>query len=196
MNRLSFPALVIAAGIVLAGPVSAQIAKIRPGDGVTLSIRGVPDKEAQMISGVYKVDQNGILVGLPYLEDRRIHAGGLTEGELSRNIAQAYRDADIYKKATFTAIVDQPKVLSSRRVTVGGEAVRPGPVEYNEGMNAFDAFTAAGGADRFGTSRRVFLLRDGTKRTLDMSNDRDKMVPLLPGDTLDVDKAGAFELKR
>jgi len=192
-SRLLLPVMAVAALLPLLPADGQVVARIREGDAVTITIRGVPDKESQMISGVYKVDQGGALVGLPYLEDRRISAAGVTEGQLSSMIASAYKDADIFTKATITAIVDQPNARSTRRVTVGGMAKRPGPVEWAEGMTAYDAFSNAGGADRFGHLKRVFLMRGNQKQTLNMDDDRDKMVKLLPGDTLEIDKKKAWE---
>ena len=170
-------------------------ARIREGDAVTITIRGVPDRESKEINGVYKVDQNGLLVGLPYLESHgQITAAGLTEGQLGSNIASAYKNADIFTKAAVTAIVDQPNARATRRVTVGGRVVRPGPVDWNEGMSAYDAFTTAGGADRFGQKKRVFLTREGQeRRTLNMEKPEDQAAKLFPGDTLQVDEKKAWE---
>lgn len=182
-SALFFSALFLA----LPATVSAQAATLREGDMVQLAIRGVPDTESIAISGPYRIDQNGRLVGLPYLDPNGLPAVGLTEGQLATRIANAYRDAEIFTKATVTILVDRQMV--SRRVTVGGQVTRPGPVEYFEGMTAFDAYTEAGGAARFGQIRRVFLFRDGQEgRTLDMTNNDDKRVRLLPGDTLEIDR--------
>ena len=177
--------------VFFAAGAYAQVAKIGPGDAVKLTVRGVPDTESQMVSGMYKVDQSGQLVGLPYLEGS-IQAAGLTEGQLSQNIASAYRSADIYTEASFTAIVDTP--LQARKITVGGKVARQGPLDYYDNMTIFDAFSAAGGADRFGQKKRVFLIRSGeAKKTYNMDRDEDKKVRLLPNDTIVVDQKGAFE---
>lgn len=176
---------------VLVVPAFSQVAKIGPGDAVKITVRGVPDPESQMVSGTYKVDASGRLVGLPYLEGS-IQAEGLTEGQLSQNIAAAYKAADVYLNASFTAIVDTP--LNSRKITVGGEAARQGPQDYHDNMTVFDAFSAAGGAGKFGQRKRVFLSRPGAeKRKLNMDVDADRDVRLLPNDTLVIDKKGAFE---
>lgn len=172
-------------------PAVSQVAKIGPGDAVKLTVRGVPDAESQMVSGVYKVDAAGRLVGLPYLEGS-IQAEGLTEGQLSQNIAAAYKAADVYTKASFTAIVDTP--LQARKITVGGDVIRPGAQDYHDNMTVFDAFSAAGGAGRFGQRKRVYLSRPGEeKRLLNMELDTDKTVRLLPNDTVEVDRKKAFE---
>ena len=200
MNRPHFLAGLAAAFLLSLLPDTAQAqaqnaARIREGDAVTITIRGVPDRESKEINGVYKVDQNGLLVGLPYLESHgQITAAGLTEGQLGGNIAAAYKSADIFTKAAVTAIVDQPNARATRRVTVGGRVARPGPVDWNEGMAAFDAFTSAGGADRFGQKKRVFLTREGTeRRTLNMDKPEDQAFKLLPGDTLEVDGKKPWE---
>ena len=172
----------------------AQVAaRIREGDAVTITIRGVPDRESKEINGVYKVDQNGQLVGLPYLE-HSISAAGTTEGQLANSIASAYKSADIFTKAAVTAIVDQPNARATRRVTVGGKVVSPGPVDWWEGMTAFDAYSAARGAERFGSKKRVFLTREGQeRRTLNMEKPEDQAFKVLPGDQLEVDGKKAWE---
>lgn len=172
-------------------PVSAQVATIGPGDAVKVTVRSVPEKDMAMLNGVYKVDANGRLVGLPFLQGA-LQASGLTEGQLAQNITAAYKAAGIYTSPSFTAIVDTPP--TARRITVGGRVIRPGPQDYVENMTVFQAFTAAGGADRFGQKKRVFLLRSGQeKQTFNMENDADKVVRLLPNDTLEVDAKRAWE---
>ena len=170
---------------LLGGAAHAQVAKIGVGDAVKLSVRGVPDQQSVMLNGVYKVDQSGLLVGLPFLE-RNIQAAGLTEGQLSQLIAYAYREADIYTRATFTAMVDAPP--ENRRIMVAGKAARQGPLNYVANMTIFDAFSTAGGADKFGQKKRVYLLREGQRKgPYNMENDADKQVLLLPNDTIEVD---------
>jgi hypothetical protein len=61
-------------------------------------------------------------------------------------------------------------------------------------MTIFQAYTGAGGADKFGQKKRVFLLRPGQARqTYNMDKDADKEVRLLPNDVIEVDNKGAFE---
>lgn len=189
----NFTAVLVFLVLALLAPLSVNAqAVLREGDMVQLAIRGVPDSESQNVSGQYRIDQNGRLVGLPYLDQAGVSAAGLTEGQLATRIAQAYRDAEIFTRATVSVLVDKPAV--SRRITVGGHATRPGPVEYYEGMTAFDAFSAVGGAARFGQIRRVFLYRDGQEpRTLDLTRNEDKEARLLPGDRLEIDRKGIFE---
>ena len=179
-------------GPLMTGFVTAQTPAVRPGDAVTVTIRGVPDQESARVSGVYKVDQNGELVGLPYLDGYKIIAVGLTEGELSKRIAGAYRDAQIYTKATITALVDQPEM--QRTVTMGGKINRTGPIPYREGMTLYEAVMAAGGPTRFGSLKKVILYRNGNKSEYNIEKDENKTVTLLPGDTIEIEEKGAFEL--
>ena len=172
-------------------PLHAQVATIGPGDAVKVTVRSVPEKDMAMLSGVYKVDANGRLVGLPFLEGA-LQAAGLTEGQLAQNITAAYKAAEIYSSPSFTAIVDTP--LQARRITVGGKVLRPGPQDFVENMTIFQAYTGAGGADRFGSKKRVFLMRPGQpKQTYSMENDEDKVVRLLPNDVIEVDNKRAWE---
>mgnify|MGYP000527747469 CR=1 FL=1 len=171
---------------------SAQAPTVRPGDAVTVTIRGVPDQESSRVSGIYKVDQSGELVGLPYLDGYRINAAGLTEGQLSKKIAGAYRDAQVYTKATITALVDQPDV--QRTVTLGGKIARPGPVPFRQGMSLYEAVMSAGGPTRFGSMKKVTLYRGGKQTRYNLEKDESKTVTLLPGDTIEIGEKGAFEL--
>jgi len=174
------------------GDAEAQVPTIRPGDAVTITVRGVPDQESGNISGVYKVDADGVLVGLPYLDQGSIRAAGLTEGQLAARIVAAYKNAKIYKQPTITALVDRPDQV--RQITVGGEVNKQGRQPYSENMTIYDAVTNAGGAARFGTLRRVFLTREGQRTVFDLArNLEDRGIVLLPGDTVDVDKKGPFE---
>ncbi len=195
MKNCSFIRVLFSLVGLLAATISisvAQVPKVGPGDAVKVTVRGVPDSESQMINGVYKVDANGLLVGLPYLEGA-IQAATLTEGQLSQNIAAAYKNADIYTKASFTAIVDSPPM--ARQITVGGRATRQGPQNYYDNMTIYDAFTAASGADKFGQRKRVFLLRAGEeKKVYNMDNDEHKGTRLLPNDTIVVDPKKPWEL--
>ncbi len=185
--------LVLVAVFAAAVSAMAQTPKVRAGDAVTVTIRGVPDQESARVSGVYKVDQNGELVGLPYIDDYRINAIGLTEGQLAQKIAGAYRDAQVYTKATITAIVDQP--VMQRTVTLGGKINKPGPVAYREGMSIYEAVMAAGGPTRFGSLKKVILMRSGgVTKTFNIEKDEYKTVTLLPGDTIEIGEKGAFEL--
>lgn len=170
----------------------AQTPTVRAGDAVTVTIRGVPDQESARVSGVYKVDQSGELVGLPYLDGYRINAIGLTEGQLSKKISGAYRDAQVYTKATITALVDQPEM--QRTITLGGKISKPGPVPFREGMTIYEAVMAAGGPTRFGSLRKVVLFRKGKKSEYNIEKDVNKNVTLLPGDTVMINEKGAFEL--
>lgn len=184
--------LVAVAAFSAAVSAVAQTPTVRAGDAVTVTIRGVPDQESARVSGVYKVDQNGELVGLPYLDGYRINAVGLTEGQLSKKIAGAYRDAQVYTKATITALVDQPEM--QRTVTLGGKITQPGPVPFREGMTIYEAVMAAGGPTRFGSLKKVSLFRKGEKSNYNIEKDENKTVTLLPGDTILINDKGAFEL--
>jgi len=169
------------------GSADAQVPTIRAGDAVTITVRGVPDRESENISGVYKVDADGKLIGLPYLDQGAITAVGLTEGQLANRIVNAYISAQIYRNPTITALVDRPDQV--RQITVGGEVNQQGRQAYSENMTIYDAITNAGGAGRFGSMRRVFLTREGQRTVFDLErNLEDRGVVLLPGDTVDIDK--------
>ena len=183
LMRHLIPILVVCLGPLL--PVSAQVATIGRGDAVKVTVRSVPEKDMNMLNGVYKVDANGRLIGLPFLQGG-ITAADLTEGQLAQNITAAYKAAGIYKNPSFTVFVDAPP--TARRITVGGQVNRPGNQDYVENMTIFQAFTNAGGAAKFGQKKRVYLLRPGQdKMEYDMDNDAHKTIRLMPNDVVEVD---------
>lgn len=174
-------------------PLQAQVATIQAGDSVELILRGVPASDAQLINGVYVVDRSGRLIGLPFLDNRKIEAVGLSEGELAEKLSAIYQDAQIYTNATFSARLDGDGQVG-RTVTLGGEVEKPGQFQYRQGMTIFDAVMAAGGNNKFGSLKRVSIIRDGdTIGVCDLRNDEGKRVKLLPNDTVIVDKKSFIE---
>lgn len=71
-------------------------------------------------------------------------------------------------------------------VTVGGQVRSPGPVQFQKKLTLYAAIQAARGATEFGAQKRVKLLRDGKATTHDMTDDKQKLTPLEPGDIIEV----------
>ncbi|MEM6911622.1 MAG: hypothetical protein AAF555_08550 [Verrucomicrobiota bacterium] len=167
-------------------------ATLRAGDNILLIARGLPQAEMEMLNGSYRIDNSGMLQGLPYLEGRAIRASGRTEVQVAQAIQAAYRSAEIYTTGTFTINADGQEV--DRMVTVSGRAVREGPVKYFPGMNLQAAVSAAGGPHPQWGAQRVRLIRDGRQPIeYDLRKDQDKTVSLQPGDIVEVQRRGAFE---
>ncbi len=76
--------------------------------------------------------------------------------------------------------------------TVGGHVRRPGPVKFSEGVTLYAAIQAAGGADEFGATNRVKVIRDGKVATYDLRNDKQKLIPLQAGDLIEIPQKNFF----
>ncbi len=185
--------ILLIAALLATVSLHAQVATIQPGDSVELILRGVPANEAQLINGIYVVDRSGRIIGLPFLNNQKVNAVGLSEGELAEKLSAIYQDAQIYTSATFSARLDGNGKVG-RTVTLGSKVKQPGPIAYRQGMTIFEAVMAAGGNDKFGSLKRVSIIRDGeTIGTYDLRSDEGKKVKLLPYDTVLVDEKNILE---
>jgi hypothetical protein len=75
---------------------------------------------------------------------------------------------------------------SMARVTVGGFVRTPGPMEFEQGLTLRGAIAQAGGANVFGSMRRVKLIRGGKLRQFDLTDEKAKPFRLEPRDTVEV----------
>lgn len=161
---------------------------------IRISIKAVPPAEQAMIADSYKVDGSGY-IKLPLLAER-IKASGLSGASLSRKIEAAYRAAEIYNNPHINVITAKDEAgeqIDAKIVSIGGFVGRPGPVAYSRGMTLFQAVTAAGGANAFGSIKRVELFRNGKKYVYNLKDPKDMAVPVYPGDTLNVPQKKLFE---
>ena len=185
--------LLTGAALCLDGLLSAQPATLRAGDTIRLEMRGIPDGDSLKLNGNYRIGQDGKVVGLPFLGDEGVKGAGLTEDQLAKAITAAYRKADIYSKAE-ASVLPAGEQAPPRQIMIVGKAARPGPVAYADRMTAIDAVAAAGGPDKFGQLKRVTLFREGQpNRLLDLTQNADKLTPILPGDRLEIDRKGLIE---
>ncbi len=167
--------------------INAEVAKIQAGDTIQIDLSGIPNSDAQKINGVYSVDDEGRIIGLPYLDNLNIEASGLTQVELAEKISSDYKKKEIYKNPIVTArLINENQ--REKIVTVGGRVNRPGQIPYREGMTILDAVRAAGGNDRFGDLKRVSIIRRGKTATYNLGNGEAKRITLLPFDTLSVEE--------
>ncbi len=174
-------ALLLFALFVCASPVCAD-SVLRPGDPVDLKISGVPTEEQTQVNNIYSVDADG-MVNMPYIN--KVHAAGLTPGQLASSIEGNYRSARIFTNPTIT-IVMQPQ---SRFVNVGGAVKAPTRVPYTEDMTLLTAINAAGGFNDFADQKRVRLLRGSEAKIYDVRQFRRDpgLDPRLqPGDRVEV----------
>jgi polysaccharide biosynthesis/export protein len=176
MRALLFLALLVCAAPVFADSV------LRPGDPVDLKISGVPTEEQTQVNNIYTVDADG-MVNMPYIN--KVHAAGLTPGQLASAIEGNYRSSRIFTNPTIT-IMMQPQ---SRFVTVGGAVKAPTRVPYTEDMTLLTAINASGGFNDFADQKRVRLLRGSEAKVYDVRQFRrdPSLDPRLqPGDRVEV----------
>jgi len=115
---------------------------------------------------------------------------------LARKIEDAYREAEIYTNPRINVISnkdEEAQKIDAQIITVGGFVSRPGPVQFTRGMTLFEAVAAAGGADTFGSDKRVELHRSGAKKGIyNIRLAKDMKIPVYPGDTIKVPQKTVF----
>lgn len=162
--------------IELPKPTSAGL---RPGDGINLSITGVPDAQDFFV----KVDEEG-MISVRYLG--RIDVAGLNASELQDRIREMYLERGIYNNVYVSA------VITERVVTLGGEVMRSGPVLWRPDLTLSQAVQAAGGYSLYARKSKVLLTREGETYYLDgdMAEQNPRWDPVLyPGDVITVDRS-------
>lgn len=132
ITRIALTVLALAAGVTVAG---AQNRGVQVGNGIKLTLRGVPADDAAQVTGLYQVAENGT-IRLPHL-DTRLGVLGLKADQVSEAVEAAYRRAGIYSRPTVEAVIltePQPSEEGAT-VSVGGQVVRPGKVPFKNGMS-------------------------------------------------------------
>ncbi len=173
--------------IILVCPVLSQI---EVGTAVQITIQGVPSEEKARIDGLYPVSEGGD-VNLPFIG--RMRAAGLRPEGLASSIQSAYKSSEIYTDLTVQVIwTTQGSGVKIEVVHVGGEVRKTGPVTFQRNLTIWQAVQAAGGANEFGSLKRVKLYRAGKTTTYDIENPQFKQIPLQPDDTLEIPKKNLF----
>ncbi|MFK7910319.1 MAG: polysaccharide biosynthesis/export family protein [Akkermansiaceae bacterium] len=175
----------------LGGTLNAQ--SISAKTTLNITIKGVPQTEQTRISGQYVVSPSGF-VFLPLLKGG-IRAGGLSSSALARNIEAAYRSAEMYQNPRITVISNkdqEAQKIDAQIVTVGGYVKRPGPVQFTRGMTLFQALSAAGGENAFGSIKRVELHRNGKRYVYDLRKPAHMREKVYPNDSINVPQKGPF----
>ena len=151
------------------GTSSAQGQQAEPrfaaGQTFVLRIAGVPQVDANQVTGQYSVSSGGT-VRLPYLTE--VSAIGLTPTELQRKLEAAYKSSDIYTHPTISISTNANNAGSDMVITVGGEVRQPADVPFRAGINLYAAITRCGGPTEYGDMKRVKLMRGKTERIIDL----------------------------
>lgn len=160
-------------------PDADNVAVLRPGDNLVVSLQGIPDPSSNQL----QIDDQG-LISLPYIG--AIKATGETAAVLAQQIRENYIAKKIYNN------VDVSVTATERYVYVGGEVVRPGRVVWAPDLTVTKAVQAAGGFAIYAKETRVSLARSGKSYTIDaeLAGRNPAEDPrLLPGDQLNVPKS-------
>lgn len=174
----------LATVFLLAFPASAQNV-IKAGKAIQITIQGVPLEEQQKINGQYSVTDGGT-ISLPMLNGP-IRAAGLRPGDLQNIIQSRYKGEGIYRNPTIQVFATgEGSTVNEEMVTVGGQVRRTGPVKYTSDLTLYQAIQAAGGANEFGSLKRVTLMRNGVVKRYDVTQSQFMNIPLQPNDTIDV----------
>lgn len=161
----------------VAAPVMS--AQLRPGDTMVVSLLGIPEP----VNASVQIDEQGF-IRLQYIG--AVTAAGLTTGELSQSI----RDAYISKKY-FTAI-DVSVNVTERYIYIGGEVQRPGRIVWSPDLTLSKAVQSAGGFTLYAKESRVTLTRDRQAHDFDvkLAQKQPEQDPLLfPGDSIQVPRS-------
>ncbi len=180
-------ALVLAAGLLLSPPLSAQAvgavtdtslvsAALHPGDIVRLRIWREPD-----LSGDYAIDGNGV-VTFPMLGPMRVldESTSSLQARLIAGYQEFLRNPSI-------------EVMLLRRVNILGAVRTPGLYPVDPTMTIADAVALAGGATPDGDRRKVELVRDGRRIEVRLADAvRVANLPLRSGDQIFVPERSWF----
>jgi polysaccharide export outer membrane protein len=178
---------------VLACAVVPVLGEIQIGKAVKISILGVPAEEKGRIDGDYSVADNGT-INMPFIGE--VRAAGLKAEVLQKTLEARYRGAQIFRNPTFQVVSDTEGAgLDENFVHVAGQVGRNGPVKFNRGMTLFQAITAAGGPNAFGTMKRVKLLRAGQQRIYDLTELQNMQIPLEVNDMIEVPQKRPWDIK-
>ncbi len=174
----------IAAGLMVLFCMSTALwAQIQPGRAVIITISGVPSEEKARFEVNYPVSESG-MINMPFIG--QVKAAGLRADQLQSLLESRYRAAGIYTHPTFQVIDSDAGKIVQQIVVVGGMVRRTGPVPYNRNMTLYQAIQAAGGANEFGSMKRVKLLRAGKQKIYNLSELKFMQIPLEPDDTIEV----------
>ncbi len=177
-TKLMLPLILCAAACLLAAP------SVMSAEGTDAAVdEAAPAAAAPVVDESYRVREEDILkldvwgeerltnvqmlvtpdgnISVPYLGSMR--ASGLTQGELTQKISQAFEDAGILIKPVLQLAV---MVLHRPTVRVLGDVFRPGDVEFKEGDRLLDAIANAGSYRETAHLEKASLLRKGADKSI------------------------------
>lgn len=158
--------------------------QIVSGRGIEIRIQGVAPEEKGRIDGNYSVSGSGT-VRMPLIGE--VSIAGMNTNAAAAKLEALYKEAGIYTTPTFQISATQDQNGPRQQmVTVSGWVRSPGPKQFSQGLTLYQAIAAAGGANEFGSMKRVLLMRGKSNRVYNMDNIEDRNVILEADDTVEV----------
>jgi protein involved in polysaccharide export with SLBB domain len=162
---------------------SSAFSQIQAGRAIQITVSGVPAEEKGRFDPVYPVSESG-MINMPFIGP--VRAAGMSSDGLQSMLESRYKAAGIYRNPTFQVIDNDAKRIVEQMVHVGGFVRGPGPKPYNRNLTLWQAIQAAGGANEFGSMKRVKLTRRGSMKQYDCTKAQFQQIPLEPDDTIEV----------
>ena len=166
-------------------PASDSTLLIESGDLLEISVFGVPDYVRQV-----RVSESG-QVTLPFIGE--VTLVGISVGEAEKLVAKQLSDMEVFRDPQ---VIILEKEYSAQDITILGEVQKPGIYSLAGKRTLFDAISAAGGTSTKAGDTVIITHRDrplapeSIKLSYDASGSPNSNVPVLPGDTVAISKAG------
>lgn len=162
-----------------------RVIRIGTGDLLEISVFGMPE-----LARTARVSSSGSIY-LPFIDS--VEVAGLTPEQAQELIAKKYTEGNFLRNPQVSVFV---KEYATQGIAVMGEVAKPGIYPLLGAVHLFDAISAAGGTTpRAGT--KVTILHRGRPQEPESvalgdaaGRASQSNVPLLPGDTVIVNKAG------
>lgn len=181
----------IAAGlfamVCASAPLSAQI---QAGRAIQITVSGVPAEEKSRFDPIYPVSESGT-INMPFIG--QVRAAGMKAEDLASSLQARYKSAGIYTNPTFQVIDSSSGRIVEQVVYLGGFVRKTGPVSWNRTLTLYQAIQAAGGANEFGSMKRVKLYRGGKLKEYDLTKSQFMNIPIEPDDTIEIPQKRIIE---
>ena len=166
---------------------------VKKGSDLEIRFAGIPIEDQSRFNGVYQVDNSG---NIRMWEIGTIKVAGLTAKQLAQTLEMEMKKIGYSDVISLNYTGGYDDETNIETLNVGGSVHRPGPMRYVKGMTLSQAIISAGGPTEFGTTKRVFITREGKRYELSpLTNEKHKLEKVYPNDIIDVDQVRAFDGK-
>ncbi len=147
---------------------------------LSLTIKGVPQVDAQDFNGPYSVYSSGT-INLPMLGS--IKAEGKTPATLAREIESRYKLAEIYTNPTVNVGYKVDDQIDQQTFTFRSQAGSK-VIPYQRDMTLQEAIASGGGAGTFDSKKFAILERSQKEYKYDMRDIQHRNVRIYPKDVI------------